>query len=206
MKYKLNTIFAVFLTISCLAISTTGYTYEFPHNEITVDDYTTIDNMLKSGLSANAKNDYGVSLLMWAAKCNSFNTTAILIENGADTNLPELLNKTSPLMLAARYNSSKVAKLLIDKKTDINDSDALGNTALIYAVQYNSKETIRILIENGADISTKNFYNKTALDIAKENNNIDMVTLLENAIRKNTAHIKTNSENINLKDIEINLP
>jgi hypothetical protein len=70
--------------------------------------------------------------------------------------------------------------LLLDRGTDINEGNAFGKTALMYAAHYNLDNTVTLLLKRGADVSKRTdaskamdtnirFDSRTALMYAAEN-------------------------------------
>lgn len=68
------------------------------------------------------------------------------IEYGSDVN--ELSNGMSPLMVAARYNKTEIIKFLISKGARLNQKDENGYTALKHAELSNATEAIQLLKQN----------------------------------------------------------
>ena len=62
-----------------------------------------------------------------------------------------------------RKVTAKVIKELIKEGADVNERDARGQTALMWAVQYEHTELVELLIANGADVNAKDNDGWTAL-------------------------------------------
>ena len=75
------------------------------------------------------------------------------------------------LMAASRQDGTKeLLKLLVDgKESDINEQDAEGATALIYAVLAHNLAAVKLLIQHGADASIKTNRGLSAKRIAENN-------------------------------------
>lgn len=85
----------------------------------------------------------------------------LLLENGADPNERDLMDRTA-LHKGARY--PRVVRVLLDAGADPNLRDRFDNTPLHLAtVDYDS---VRLLIEGGATVNAKNSIERTPLDIA----------------------------------------
>ncbi|MDN3677781.1 ankyrin repeat domain-containing protein [Flavobacterium paronense] len=70
-------------------------------------------------------------------------TVKKFVEYGSDVN--EMSNGLSPLMLAARYNKVDILKYLLEKGADKQIKDERGNTALKYAEYSKSQEAVDYL-------------------------------------------------------------
>lgn len=79
------------------------------------------------------------------------------------------------LIMAGRYEE---AKELFKTKTDINATDADGNTALHMAARVNEADLVSFLIIKGADSEIRNNAGDTALHVAVKNDAIDAAKVL----------------------------
>lgn len=70
-------------------------------------------------------------------------TVKKFVEYGSDVN--EMSNGLTPLMLAARYNKVDILKYLLEKGADKQIKDERGNTALKYAEFSKSQEALNYL-------------------------------------------------------------
>lgn len=70
-------------------------------------------------------------------------TVKKFVEYGSDVN--EMSNGLTPLMLAARYNKVEILKYLLEKGADKQIKDERGNTALKYAEFSKSQEAFDYL-------------------------------------------------------------
>lgn len=70
-------------------------------------------------------------------------TVKKFVEYGSDVN--EMSNGLTPLMLAARYNKVDILKYLLEKGADKQIKDERGNTALKYAEFSKSQEAFDYL-------------------------------------------------------------
>ncbi len=70
-------------------------------------------------------------------------TVKKFVEYGTDVN--EMSNGLTPLMLAARYNKVDILKYLLEKGADKQIKDERGNTALKYAENSKSQEAVDYL-------------------------------------------------------------
>ena len=70
-------------------------------------------------------------------------TVKKFVEYGTDVN--EMSNGLTPLMLAARYNKIEILKYLVEKGADKKIQDERGNTALKYAEFSKAQEALAFL-------------------------------------------------------------
>ena len=70
-------------------------------------------------------------------------TVKKFVEYGSDVN--EMSNGLTPLMLAARYNKVEILKYLLEKGADKQIKDERGNTAIKYAEFSKSQEAVDYL-------------------------------------------------------------
>jgi ankyrin repeat protein len=70
-------------------------------------------------------------------------TVKKFVEYGSDVN--ELSNGVTPLMLAARYNKVEILKYLLENGADKKIKDENGNTALKYAEFSKAQEALAFL-------------------------------------------------------------
>ena len=104
----------------------------------------TVEQLLKSGVDANARPNNGTTALIRAASNNHVETVRVLLDNGADINATRNDGMT-PLILAAFFGHIGVADLLLERGADLNARDQLGSTALQWASSRGHKETFELL-------------------------------------------------------------
>ncbi|XP_048244157.1 serine/threonine-protein phosphatase 6 regulatory ankyrin repeat subunit B-like [Haliotis rufescens] len=113
-------------------------------------------------------------------------TCKIFLDNGAEVRIKNKVGKTA-LHLAAKANCKNCVEMLLPK-SDINDQDEAGNTALHYLIHNESyhygrkecldHETYQLFLDNGADVHIKNKEGKTALHLAAKANCRNCVKML----------------------------
>ncbi|MGQ0621322.1 MAG: ankyrin repeat domain-containing protein [Panacagrimonas sp.] len=103
----------------------------------------------------------------------------ILLDRGADVNLPDPAGWT-PLIHAVYFGASdELLLLVLDRGARINAQNDRGVTALYLAAGIGREPQVRLLLERGADprVATKSGY--TPLRIAQQKGLADIVKLLE---------------------------
>jgi ankyrin repeat protein len=102
-------------------------------------------------------------------------TMRLLVEHGADPNLPTLAG-TTPLMAAAGVNwvvaqtytesvqaRLEAVKLCLELGADVNAANSMGLTALLGAVNRGSNDIIELLVQRGARLDIKDKEGRTPL-------------------------------------------
>jgi ankyrin repeat protein len=107
------------------------------------------------------------SALIKAVKEDSLQDAEEALRRGADANGKNSLDllERSPLSIAVEKNNIAMVQLLLNNNANINDKDAVGNTALVEAVGRKDPDipTVQCLIDNGADVNAKGLGGYTAL-------------------------------------------
>lgn len=89
------------------------------------------------------------------------------------------------MLLAVEKNDLNLVNKLIKNKINVNESTALGNTALMVAAYKGNSAIVESLVKAGAEINLQNFDGYSALMLATVENNVDIVKfLLQNGASK----------------------
>jgi uncharacterized protein len=122
----------------------------------------------------------GATPLLRAAKAGDAEATRLLLEHGANPNLPNIQGIT-PVMAAAGLGSNEIdtrgrfktqpeqvacIDLLVKAGGDVNARDGRGQTALHGAALFGYDEVIKDLVAHNADINAKDSKGMTPLDSA----------------------------------------
>lgn len=83
------------------------------------------------------------------------------------------------LMAAVMSGNVSIVKKLIASKSDLNQTDTQGKSALIYATFFNKNEIAKELISAGANKKQKDKDDRSALDYANFNKNTELIILLD---------------------------
>ncbi|AIF81164.1 hypothetical protein I862_03005 [endosymbiont of Acanthamoeba sp. UWC8] len=125
------------------------------------------NNSLVELIIAKADDETKLNALMYAIENDLENIAQLLIAK--IVNINEQINNTTPLIEAVRFGRLKIINQLIIAGAALNEQDAFGKTALIYAYEKNYNKIFEILIKAGAKISDeirevlKNKQNKDTL-------------------------------------------
>ncbi len=136
---------------------------------------------LRDDRGADSLLSVGTTPLLRAAKAGDIPVMKLLIEHGANVNLPTATGVT-PLMAAAgngsinldtrgRYKTEAQAieavELLVKSGADINARDRNGWTALHGAAGWGWNSMVKALVANKIELMAKDAQGRTAADIAK---------------------------------------
>ncbi|MDF2964870.1 MAG: ankyrin-2-like [Rickettsiaceae bacterium] len=125
----------------------------------------------------------GYSLLHYAVQQNNLKVIELLLENGANIDLPSSQGKgnVSPLILTIQKHRLEPLKMMLPLINDINQKDDQGWTLLHHAAHQGNTEAIEYLVSQGAAIDASDLNGYTPLHIATEDNCYEAVkTLIDN--------------------------
>jgi hypothetical protein len=131
-----------------------------------------VDQLLADGMSADARDLAGRSLLGIAAANGETRIVKILLDRGANPNPETDRSGQTPLHFAAANFDVESIKALLDHGANVNAPDEYGRTPLILAASTTDRETVKLLIERGANINWKDRYGNTALSLARRDRDL----------------------------------
>src|SRR5262245_49563349 len=135
-----------------------------------------VENLLQSGVSANAVDAEGTSALMAATLFGDARTVGLLLQHGADPNQVGPSGTTA--LMCAVPNLEKV-RLLLEHHADVNARSETGRTALLVAASYpRTVDVLRLLLDRGVDIHAQDKAGATALALAVRSADVDVVRFL----------------------------
>jgi len=120
------------------------------YTAIRANDLARLDGLLTVSGDVNAKDERGITPLMYAAWIGSVDAMKRLLDRGADPNLANSSGSTA-LMLSA----TEIAKvqLLKDRGARMNAASTRGRTALFLAAMSDrSADIVRLMISAGANL------------------------------------------------------
>lgn len=125
----------------------------------------------------NDINADGYSSLILACYRGNNDVAKFLIESGANIDYNNAMGNA--LMAAVVKNNVDIVHLLLAKNADVNQTDANGTTALIYAVQFKNVSLVKLLLANKADKTKIDNNGKTAFEYAVFSDNQEIINLLK---------------------------
>jgi ankyrin repeat protein len=134
--------------------------------------------MLKQGISADAKDADGTTALHWAVRLDDIALSRALLAAGAKVGAANRYGVT-PLELAAVNGSPSMTELLLNAGADVNAMSGEGETVLMSAARTGRPEVLKLLLARGANPNAaERQFGETALMWAAGNNHGDAVRVL----------------------------
>ncbi len=147
-------------------------------------DVARIDALLASGADADARDRFGRTSLMWAARFIQMDGGAAirsLIRGGADVNAKDAEGMTA-LMIASNQAWLEEIDTLMRSGANRESVDSQGRTALMHAAMSNTAEyKVELLLKHRASVNVVDGAGRTALMFAAGHADVKTVDLLLNA-------------------------
>ncbi|KAL2033341.1 hypothetical protein VTO58DRAFT_104055 [Aureobasidium pullulans] len=141
----------------------------------------------------NVRDQYGRTLLSYAAQMNSVEAVRLLVNAGADLNMKSEEKGDAgftPLLYAACGGHEDTVIALLDSGADVRSKDHGGRTALAYASNHGFQAVARVLLERGCDPDTEDNWQQTPLCLAAPKGYEGTVELL----LKHGAHVDSKDD------------
>ncbi|NXM31841.1 ANKK1 protein, partial [Oxyruncus cristatus] len=133
--------------------------------------------LLSCKANVNSQVVCGYTPLIMAVQKRLPEICSVLIEHGADPNVPDEDGWT-PLHFAAQSGDDRIVRLLLDHQAQVNAQEHDGWTPLHLAAQNNFENVARVLLSRQADSNTQEADGKTALHVAACFGHVGLVKLL----------------------------
>jgi len=134
---------------------------------------------LERGADINARNNAGVSPIIWASNNGHVEVVKYLLEHGALVN-DKSNNHRTALLWACFWGHDKVVQLLLENGANYKVYDEDAMTPLMAAAYSGNREILDMLLEKpGIVITETNHYNGTALSIARAHGHKEAAEILE---------------------------
>ena len=156
-----------------------AYTEEGLVRSVQEGDRETVSMFLLAGFSADSTNAKGVPLLNLAIRQETGEIGELLMEKGADVNVPASDNGNTPLMEAVVRKDNETVRALLQRGCKLDLQNKSGQTALVLAVGAGYEEIVRLLVEAGADREVTDALGMTAKKYAELFKNKKISTLLK---------------------------
>ena len=148
-----------------------------------------VDILLQNGASTKNVQSRDVSCLLgFIAKCPSKETAEALLADMSCLNRVDNDKRTLLHLAAMNGKCAVVNSVLISHQVDINQFDATGKTALLYAAERNSPDVIQLLLNSGASVHLTDAWDRTALHFAVRRASVTTVERLLSAGASVSAH------------------
>jgi predicted RNA-binding protein YlqC (UPF0109 family) len=135
---------------------------------------------LQAGMSPNAQDKYGTTILMEAVRWNCEDIIDLLLKEKADVNVRSHNGDTALITAVITYNED-LAKVLIKRGAKVNEQRTDGRTALMYAAFIGKIDIVKQLLRADANINLRDKEGKTALKLAMERGDREMIEYLKKA-------------------------
>lgn len=164
-------------------------------NNILVDSSNDTKTVVVNKVDVNAKNNSGMTALMFGAMSNDKSIVKLLIQSGAKVN-QKSNNKSSALFEAVWCGHKGIVKVLLKNRAGINRGGPEKKTVLMEAAYLGHKEIVNLLLRKGAKIHGRDRKGSPALLYAASGGEKGTLeTLLKRA-----NEIGNNLDNIDIKD------
>lgn len=112
----------------------------------------TLETLIKEGIDINAQDDEKFTPLNLACFYQNIYAFLILLDYGADTEIPNRFGDT-PLMTTVIRGNYEMAKKLLEHGAKVDYTNKKYYTALIYAIRVNDIDMVKLLVNFGADVN-----------------------------------------------------
>lgn len=149
-------------------------------------------NKLIPKIAINGRDQYGDSPLFTACYFGEGALVRLLVERGADVNVPNSLGY-SPLHEAYFLGYQEIVEYLVVQGADVNSQNNMGEMPLHLhhnACEVGHKEMVHWLVERGANVQGRTYDGSTPLHIASFQGCEELVNLL----------VETYKADVNLED------
>lgn len=150
-------------------------------NQIEVAEF-----LLEKGANPNAGDDDGWAPLHSATANGNLRMVKALVKYGATVDV-KTETGTTPLMMFLMHappNTAETVEFLAENKANVDLADNLGDTAMHYAVREGNVDAVQALIKHSARIDVDNNDGKTPQSIAEEKGFLQIIEILQNAVKK----------------------
>lgn len=137
----------------------------------------------KANIDIAARDFMGNCVMHSAIQWSAYEATAKIVSMTDGTkliNARNLAGKT-PLHIASELGKLTFIKMFLSYGIDIDETDEMGHSALVYAINGNKLEAVKYLLSKNASPTLLNMYGQAPLHFAVENRNVKCVKILRAA-------------------------
>ncbi|XP_048351059.1 ankyrin repeat and SAM domain-containing protein 3 isoform X2 [Sphaerodactylus townsendi] len=125
------------------------------HTAASIGQHEVVQACIQCGsLDLNQRNCGGWTALMYASYIGHNAIVQMLLEAGANVNMPTPEGQT-PLMLASSCGNESVAYLLLQRGAKLEMKDIHGWTALFHCTSAGHQQMVKFLLDNGANANCR---------------------------------------------------
>ena len=165
------------------------------HTAAAAGDLSGVWAALEANASVNALSKTQRTALSVAIEAGHIPVVEMLLEMCADPNQADIVNGSPvryPLMVAAsdaaEPSRGELLRSLLAKGADVNQTNMMGQTALMEAAEHGHVEAMRRLMEANANLDTQDLLGRSALLLARANKHESAIALLqETALERERA-------------------
>jgi ankyrin repeat protein len=167
----------IFLAVSCVAaiLTITGCAGPAVGSAVISGDVYSLAQTVNKD-NVNSVQD-GVTPLFTAVALNKTDVVKLLIDKGADVNLP-IANGSTPLVTAITMAGDPIKKMLIDAGADVNKGSTQGVVPLMIALGMKQTVIARLLLDKGANVNYVSAAGDTPLMMATSGGDLMFSRLL----------------------------
>jgi hypothetical protein len=139
------------------------------------------------------------SELIYRVSLGRADDVKLLLDQGGSANQANPDGTPILSLASARTDQEgmEVTKLLLEAGADINAKDSLGRNALFYAVRSSSAERVMFLLEHGIDYYATDNQGDIARTIAFRTGHKDLVTVMDDFVKGQTAEMQKKYDEFN---------
>ncbi|WP_166424075.1 ankyrin repeat domain-containing protein [Paraglaciecola sp. 20A4] len=141
-------------------------------------DVSTLSAYYAAGLNMNVADKKGYTALILAAYHGQTDAVTYLLSQDEINACQEDNSGNTALMGAIFKGNFGAIKALISADCDVDQTNANGQTAAMFATLFNRTETITALTEAGADLAAKDGSGNSLVDIALSQGNYELAEVL----------------------------